>query len=330
VNYITAIKDYRKILIGFLVGILVGLLGGYFLVEAHFDVVASLLAGACFAYGIVIIMFSIVLHEYFPKGTGSSLQFFEWIEKYPPLTFVGFFTTLGLFIHLMLMWASPWGVQVHGFFYHAPAHDIPALLAFITGLVSTVNFVTSVEVNVYPRYRRYFNLLNGEGSLSDIEKAHDEMLDVLKQELLYLSLQQIIVTILSIVVIGEVLLYLNLGFTSVMIGLFRVLCIGYGLFAIGNTMMLFLLYFSQYKDAFFTALSFLLVNTVGTIVTIGLPEIYYGFGFVASGIAMYLVSLILLSVYSRRVDYHIFSTQPIFFVEKRGILTHIARRLDGK
>ena len=330
VNYITAIKDYKKILIGFLVGILTGLLVGYLLIQVNFDIVASLLAGACFAYGVVIIIFSIVLHEYFPMGVGSSLRYFEWIEKYPPLTFVGFFTTLGLFIHLMLMWGSPWGVQVHGFFYHAPAHDIPALLAFITGLVSTVNFVTSVEVNVYPRYRRYFSLLNGEGSLGDIDKAHDEMLDVLKQELFYLSLRQIIVTIIAIVVIGEVLLYFNLGFTSVMIGLFRVLCIGYGLFAIGNTMMLFLLYFSQYRDAFVTAMAFLLVNTLGTLFTITLPEIYYGFGFVAAGLAMYLVSLVLLSTYTKRIDYHIFSTQPIFFIEKMGILTRLARRLDGK
>ncbi len=328
VNYITAIKDYKKILIGFISGIFFGLLVGYLLILSHFDIVASLLAGACFSYGLSISLFTIALHEYFPKGVGSSFRFLEWLEKYPPLTFVGFFTTLGMFIHLMLMWGSPWGVQVEGFFYHAPAHDIPALLAFVTGLVSTVNFVTSVEVNVYPKYRRYFNLLNGEGSLSDIEKAHDEMLDVLNQELLYLSLQQIIVTIIAIVVIGEVLLYLGLGFTSVMIGLFRVLCIGYGLFAIGNTMMLFLLYFSQYKDAFITALSFLVVNTLGTLFTITLPEVYYGFGFVAAGLTMYLVSLVLLSTYTKRIDYHIFSTQPIFFVENQGILTRLARRLD--
>jgi uncharacterized membrane protein len=230
----------------------------------------------------------------------------------------------------MLMWGSPWGVKVHGYFYHAPAHDIPALLAFITGLVSTVNFVTSVEVNVYPRYRRYFSLLNGEGSLIDIEKAHDEMLDVLKQELFYLGLQQIIVTIIAIVVIGEILPYFNLGFTTVMIGLFRILCIGYGLFAIGNCIMLFLLYFSQYRDALITSLAFLLLNTVGTLVTITLPEIYYGFGFVAAGLGIYSVSLLLLATYTKRIDYHIFSTQPIFFVEKRGLLTRLARRLDEK
>jgi uncharacterized membrane protein len=115
-----------------------------------------------------------------------------------------------------------------------------------------------------------------------------------------------------------------------MIGLFRILCIGYGLFAIGNSIMLFLLYFSQYRDAWITSFIFLLVNTLGTIYTITLPEIFYGFGFVAAGLAMYLVSLILLSSYTKRIDYHIFSTQPIFFVEKMGLLTRLARKLDAK
>ena len=328
INYITAVKDFRRILLGFGIGIISGLLVGYLLSLVLVDVIIALLAGVCFAYGVIIVNFSVVLHRYFPTGKGTSLRFFEWLEKYPDLPFVGFYATLGLFIHLMIMWASPWGVQVHGLFYHAPAHDIPALLAFLTGLISIVTFVTSVEVNVYPKYRRYFKLLNGEGALSDIRKAYDEMLTVLKQELLYLSLQQILVTIISIVVIGELLHYLNLGFTSVMIGLFRILCIGYGLYAISNALVLFLLYFSSYRYALFATLTFLVVNTFGTIYTITLPEVYYGFGIVAAGILMYIVSLIFLASYTKRIDYYIFSTQPIFFVEKQGLLTRIARRLD--
>ena len=330
VNYVTAIKDYKRILIGFLVGISAGLLVGYVLIHFHFDIIGALLIGACIAYGIISIIFTQALHQYFPRGNGTSLRFLEWLEKYPTLTFVGFFTTLGLFIHLMIMWSSPWGVQVHGLFYHAPAHDIPALLAFVTSLPSAVNFVTSVEVNVYPKYRLYFALLNGEGILSDIEKAEEEMLAVLKEELFYTSIQQIIVTILAIVVIGEILPYLNLGFTSVMIGLFRILCVGYGLFAIGNSLMLFLLYFSNYTGALLSAVSFLVVNTIGTLYTVTLSEVYYGFGFLAAGFIIYLFSLILISSHAKHIDHFVFSTQPIFFMEKKGILTRLARKLDEK
>lgn len=330
INYITAVKDFRQILVGFIIGILSGLIVGYLLTLVIADIIIALLFGVCFAYGVIIVNFTVVLHRYFPTGKGTSLKFFEWIEKYPTLPFVGFYATLGLFIHLMLMWASPWGVQVHGLFYHAPAHDIPALLAFLTGLISIVTFVTSVEVNVYPRYRRYFKLLNGEGALSDIRKAYEEMITVLKEELLFLSLQQILVTIISIVVIGELLPYLNLGFTSVMIGLFRVLCIGYGLYAISNALVLFLLYYSAYRQALIATLAFLVVNTFGTIYTITLPEVYYGFGLVAASLVMYVISLYLLASYTKRIDFYIFTTQPIFFIEKKGLLTRIAQRLDNR
>lgn len=328
INYITAVKEYRGILIGFIIGILTGLLMGFFLIKLRYDVVASLLAGACISYGVLIIDFTIVLHKFFPVGSGTPLKFLEWIDEYPQLLFVGFFSTLALFAHIMIMWASPWGIQVEGLFYHAPAHDIPALFAFVTGLVTTVNFVTSVEVNFYPKYRRYFGLLNGDGSLGDIEKAYEDMLAVLKQELFYLAIQQIFVTIFAIVVVGEVLVYFRLGFTSVMIGVFRVLCVGYGLFAIGNSLMLFLLYFASNKDALLAVVPLLVLNVIGTWYTITLPEVYYGFGFVLASMVFYLVALQRLFAYTDRLDYFIFTKQPVFFVQKKGLFASIVHKLE--
>jgi uncharacterized membrane protein len=328
INYITAVKVYRDILIGFLIGIVSGLLMGLLFIYLGYDVVASLLASACISYGILIIDFAVVLHKYFPIGTGTSLKFLEWIDEYPQLIFVGFFSTLALFAHIIIMWSSPWGIQIQGLFYHAPAHDIPALLAFVTSLVTTVNFVTSVEVDFYPKYRRYFGLLNGDGSLNDIERAHEEMLAVLKQELFFLALQQIFVTIFAIVVIGEVLVYFRMGFTSVMVGVFRVLCVGYGLFAIGNSIMLFLLYFASNRDALLSVLPLLIVNVVGTWYTITLPEVYYGFGFVIASTVFYLVALQRLFSYTKRLDYFIFTKQPVFFVQKKGLLASIVQKLE--
>ena len=329
ISYITAVKEYRGILVGFLMGILSGLILSLFLIFLKYDVVASLLAGACIAYGILLIDFTVILHRYFPMGTGSPFKFLEWIDKYPQLPFVGFFSTLGLFLHIILMWSSPWGIQIEGLFYHAPAHDIPALLAFFTSLFTTVNFVTAVEVNFYPKYRLYFSLLNGDGSLSDIEKAYDDMLEVLKQELFYLAIQQIFVTLFSIVFFGEVLSYLKLGFTASMIAMFRVLCVGYGLYAIGNCLMLFLLYFADNADALRAALALFVFNGLGTYYTILLSETYYGFGFIIASTILYLVSLRLLFSYTNRLDYYIFTKQPVFFVQKKGLLTRLVQQLES-
>lgn len=329
ISYISALKEYRGILFGFLIGVVSGLLVSLLLIFLDYEVVSALLAGTCVAYGILIVDFTIVLHQFFPMGSGNALRFVEWIDKYPQLPFVGFFSTLGLFIHLMIMWMGPWGVQVEGLFYHAPAHDIPALLAFITSLSSAVNFVTSVEVNFYPKYRLYFSLLNGDGSLSNIEKAYDDMMDVLKQEIFYLAIQQIFITLFSITLVGELLSYLKLGFTPTMIEMFRVLCVGYGIFAIGNVLVLFLLYFSSNTDALWASLAFVAVNTVGTWYTITLPQTYYGFGFIVAGIVLYLVALRLLFSYTDRLDYYIFTKQPVFFVQKKSFLTRLADRFDA-
>jgi len=113
-----------------------------------------------------------------------------------------------------------------------------------------------------------------------------------------------------------------------MLGLFRVLCVGYGLYAIGNCLMLFLLYFSNYASALKASFAFVLVNALGTLYTISLPEVFYGFGFVAAGIMFYVISLFYLSLHTKHIDHFIFSNQPIFFYEKYGPLKRLVRRLE--
>lgn len=327
-SYISALKEYKGILLGFLVAVVSGLLVSFLFILINYEVVASLLLGSCIAYGILTVLFTIEIHRFFPIGKGGPLKFLEWIDKYPQLPFVGFFSTFGLFIHLLLMWGSPWGVRVEGLFYHAPRHDIPALLAYVTSLVSAVNFVSSVEVKFYPKYRLYFSLLNGEGSLNDIETSFNDMLDVLKREIFYLAIQQVFVTLLAITLFGELLTRLNLGFTSGMQDMFRVLSVGYGIYAIGNVLILFLLYYSDNQDALWASLSFFGVNMLGTWYTINLSQSYYGFGFVVAAIVLYLMSLWLLYLYTEKLDYNIFTKQPVFFIQKRRFFTRMASRLE--
>lgn len=329
ISYTNAVKDYRSVMLGFVYGIITSLgFGALFIWVFHWLVVPSLLLAACLAYAVMILSYTVVLHSYFPLGFGTSLKFVEWIEKFPSLVWVGAFSTIGLFAHLMIYWASPYGVRVIGYFYTAPMNDVPAFLAFFTILVTTVNFVSSVEVKFYSHYRVYFGLLNEGGAISDIEKAYNELAIVLKQELLYLAQIQLFVTVLSIVILGELIGNLGLGFNSNMIGLFRVYCIGYGLFAIGNTFLLFQMYVNNYKGAFLTAGAFMFVNIIGSIGTLFLPEQYYGFGFLAAGLAIYLVGWQQLSSFIKRLDYHIYCKQPVFISRVPTKLSRLIQRRD--
>ena len=116
------------------------------------------------------------------------------------------------------MWVGPLQVQVQGLFVGAPYHDVPALVAFLTILVTTVNFVVSVEVNFYPKYKNYYSLFNDKGAVGDITQAGEEMLKVLNVELKYTALKQLLATALAISLGGLLLEYVPLGFNDLMEG----------------------------------------------------------------------------------------------------------------
>lgn len=327
VNYMTALKDYRSILLTFVGGIVTALIAGICFVWLDFEIVSAMLAAVCIGYGVMMVCFFVLMHQYFPKGQGSAFRFLAWIDQYPSLVLVGLFLTIGLFSHLVITWFGPIGVQVQGLFYGAPQYDIPALVAFLSVLPSTVNFVTSVEVNFYPKYRQYFSLFNDGGAMKDVELAEGEMLTVLKQELNYLAQKQFVVAVLFMVIGGPILLRSNLGFNESMLGTFRILCIGYGLYAIANSIMLIQLYFADNFGALLTSLIFMAVSFIGTFALLNGSQNYYGFGFLLGGVVMYVMAWIRLWSFSNKLQYHILCAQPVLIKERKGLFTALSNFL---
>lgn len=331
VNYLTAVKEYKSIMKVFFIAILTVFGLGILLINlTALPVITALYIALNVGYGLMAIWYFILIYDYFPEGFGTSLYFLKWGDKYPHLWGIGFFTTAGLFGHLVIMWSSPLGVQIQGLFYGAPEYDVSALIAFTSTLVTTVNFVTSVEVRFYPEYRTYFTLFNEGGSISDIDNTEKSMLEVLKDELLYLCQKQTFTTILF-VVIGSILLpRLPLGFNSDMLGIFRVLCVGYALYAIGNSVMLILLYFSDNGGAFWCSLVFALATNIATFILKFLPSAFFGFGFVIGSALFCMVALVRLERYIAKLKYHVLAEQPVFAVQPNHWLTRLADRMDRR
>ncbi len=334
INYLTAIKDYKGILLTFLVALIAAMGLGYLLSKLSMDIITAMLLSICFGYGIMSVWYYVLLAEYFPEGTCSSLDFLKWIDKYPQLFFLGITLSLGMFGHLVIMWFSPLQEQVEGWFFGAPQYDIPALLAFISILITTINFVTSVEVNFYPKYRNYFSLFNDGGSYMDIEQAEKEMKSTLVQELTYTFTKQFFATIVFILAGTLLLPYLPLGMNEDMLGIYRVLCIAYAFYAVGNCTMLIQLYFSDNTGALISGASFMAVSCIGTMLLMNGEIKYYGVGFLTGGVVFAVVSLLLLRLYMKRIMYHVLCNQPIVAKVNRSRLTEISeffgRRYEKK
>ena len=184
INYLTMLKDFRSIILAFTIAVAVALLlGAVFIWVFHIEAVTALMVSITIGYSIMMIWYFILIYRYFPEGFGTSMRFLQWFDTTPQLGFTGFFVTLGLFGHLVIMWwFSPLKVQVEGLFYGAPTYDVPAIFAFFSILITTVNFNTSVETRFYPRYKEYFSLFNDGGSIENINEAEGAMLDVYKRQ----------------------------------------------------------------------------------------------------------------------------------------------------
>lgn len=329
-SYLTAIKDYRGIFLSFLtcVGIAIGL--SFLLLALHAPVIEGVLFSVTVGYGVMLVWDVILLQRYFPHGDTGAFTFMKWIDAFLPLALSGLFMNIGMFAHLVIFWFSDIGVQVHGLFYGAPWHDVPALLAFMTALMTTVNFVVSVEVNFYPKYRNHYSLYNDRGTIGDIKQSEKEMLDTLKTELFYTALKQLLFTAACIALGGYLLDWLPLGFNELMRGYFRTLCVAYGMYAVGNMVTLILFYFTDYKGAL-VCTSVFAGSTIGlTLLSLLAPSTFYGFGFLLGTMVFLVLACLRLDAFTKRLPYYILSVQPLVMEDRSGRFTRMGIFLSEK
>ncbi|MBQ5810676.1 MAG: exopolysaccharide Pel transporter PelG [Clostridia bacterium] len=329
-SFLSAIKDYKGIFLSFLASVAVSIILGALLLWLKFPVVESLLFAVSVGYGVMLVWDIILLHRYFPHTELGAFTFLKWIDAFLPLALSGFFMNIGMFSHLVIMWFSDISVHVHGLFYGAPWHDVPALLAFMTALMTTVNFVVSVEVNFYPKYRNHYSLYNDKGTIKDILQSEKEMLGTLKTEIFYTSLKQLLFTAACIALGGYLLDLLPLGFNEVMRGYFRTLCVAYGLYAIGNMLMLILLYFTDYKGACITTGIFAVATIVLTVISLFFPNVYYGFGFLLASMIFTVAAALRLDYFTKKLSYYILSVQPLVAEDRSGMFARLGTYLEKR
>ncbi|MBQ1326902.1 MAG: exopolysaccharide Pel transporter PelG [Eubacterium sp.] len=330
INYLTAIKNYREIMKAFLVAVTASLVVGYiFGVKLHIlPTTMALLASMCIGYGIMGLWYYVLLTRYFPRGRCSAMKFLKWLSAYPELGCLGICMSIGLYGHIVLMWSSPINNCVKGLFFEAPQYDVPALLSFLSILITTINFVTSVEVEFYPKYRNFFGLLNSEMTYSDIEQARIEMEQTLTRELSYTFLKQFFSTLIFIILGTFLIPKIPLGFNEDMLGIYNVLCCAYAFYAIGNATMLIQLYFADNTGALISGAVFMIFSFGGTFATIFLDIKWYGFGFLLGSFLFAVVSLLQLKKYLSKILENVLSRQPIKNEEVDGIMSRFADKCE--
>ncbi|WP_166242808.1 exopolysaccharide Pel transporter PelG [Paenibacillus turpanensis] len=307
--YLSALKDYTRIVRGFFIGVSIALIGAWFMIQyTDMEEVTAALAMIDLGFFVVLLLSARYFETVFPsRDSRISFQFLSYFKKYPALFFIGTFFYSGVYIHSFVYWMGSEGIRVADKFAISPFYDTPVFYAYLTVIPTLVTFVVSVETSFYEKYRDYYSLINNGGTWIDIATARKAMQRSLVHEVSYMMEVQLLFTVLSIA-LGFKLLPI-LGFSMQQLDTFTILVLGYYLFIIAFVLMLIMLYFDDRKGVLAISGLFVLLNAAFSYWTMEIG--FHGLGMFIASFLVLVASLTRLFIYINKIDYYTFCNQPI-------------------
>ncbi|MGX6443169.1 exopolysaccharide Pel transporter PelG [Neobacillus sp. K501] len=306
--YVSALKNYMKIVKSFLIGVTISGLAIFVCIK-FFQINSATAMMACLDLGFffMVVKFIQYIREYFKVNNFQYFRFLHYIKKYPLLFICGFLYTLGLYGHSFIVWLGPYQHKVAETFIIAPFYDVPVFFAYLSVLPAMVLFVVSLETSFYSVYKMYYNRILNSFPLKDILSAKKDMFRVLKIELTFMTEMQLFVAICSIALGVKFLPLVGLTFEQIQI--FIMLVLGYLFFILMYTVVLLLLYYDDQNGACWTIGIYTIGSMLLTVILLQFGNLGFSIFFIA--FISLLFGLRKFNRYLNNIDYYTFCSQPL-------------------
>ena len=327
--YLTAVKRFKYLILGYLGGVLISLaLSALLLHGAYLSPAAAALFAMDVGMGALVLFFFLYVTSRFGlPHDGMLFAFLPYLGRHSRLFIGAFGYTLGLFLPNIIIWQGPWGVLIEDTFLYAPRYDVVVFYALLSILPLTTMFVVKVETHFYERYAHYFNAITRGGNLHMIEDARKDLLYVMWFELRQAFEFQFVFTLVFLAFGSYVLSFVGLDYNSV--NMFNVMLFAAFFAGALQVLMIMLEYFDFQSGVWRIGAIAAAGNLVFGLLGLWLGEKTYGFGFfLATGIAL-AYSVWALMRFGRGINYYVFCTQPVFYQANAGIFWMIAHALYG-
>lgn len=298
-TYASALKHYKALTFSFFFGMILGFLV-YFVSDGLLGI--SKITSACLALTscYFVVLFALVFQcvKAFGLPKGNYFAFLSYFRKYPKLTLAGIAYTLGLYTPTIIYWScSPMGEWV-SIFHTFGIYDIALFMAIVANMPSLIIFVVKVETSFYEKYTGYVSALNN-GTHEMIQKERSVMVRTLRHQLFFVYEIQLIITIVLICLATVFFPFFNNS--QQILQYFVILSLGvYTVFCMYFTIVVFY-YFSDYKGACVSAVTFLIITAIGAATAVFLND-FYPVPLLVSGLCGWIVSYVLLRRRMERLD----------------------------
>ncbi len=303
-NFISAIKEYGRISLAYLVSILLGIAAffGFYLVLGQ-DLLFSVLLGMLLAFSLIDIILIYLVLTFFKGSAQTYFLFLGHFRRNLMLFWGGFLYMLTLYIPTLFFWFFSDLSTPVAIFRVAPAYDMAMFLAILANVSSTVIFVVKVETNFFEKYQRYVSSLV-HGTYRMIEKNRVQMVRTITLELFYIYEVQLIITLL-LTSLGIIFLPM-IGYGGLVLNYFPILGISLYTTSLMYFTTVFLYYFDDQAGSLMTMLVFFVVTLAATLIVLRLGISYFPLPLLAGGMASWIYAFLRLRDYLGNINAQLF------------------------
>lgn len=298
------LKEYKKIFILYLFSYIAIVIFIIFMAKNRLTyMLLSFLAGNV----ILFFLLSYLILKKYPSNEIINLNFiFDPNEKLDKnLILASTFYNTAIWIDKIIFWFNPLtGQNILGNLKISLAYDLPIFVAYLSIIPAMAIFFYRLEADFAEKYEELFNAILDYGTLNEIKKIKNEMIEslrlMIRETVIIQGIFNVIIfffspKIFSLLKIPQ--LYLPL-FTIDLIGVQMQMCF--------MAVLSILHYINKKREAMYLSLFFLLSNSVLTLITIKLGPYYFGYGFAVSSFFSFILSLFILRRSIKDLEYETF------------------------
>lgn len=299
-NFISAIKEYGRISLAYLVSILLGV-GSFFIFYQVLSVelLLSVLLGMLLAFSLIDLVLVYLVLTFFKGSSQNYFLFMGHFRRNQMLFWGGFLYMLTLYVPTLIFWFFSELSTPIAIFRVAPAYDMAMFLAILSNVSTTVIFVVRVETNFYEKYQRYVASLI-HGTYDIIEKNRLAMVKTMNLELFYIYEVQLIVTLI-LTSLGIIFLPM-IGYGGLVLNYFPVLSIGLYATSLMYFTTVFLYYFDDQTGSFNTMIIFFVTTLMASVTVLQFGMTYYPLPLLVGGIISWIYAFLRLRAYLKNIN----------------------------
>lgn len=254
-----------------------------------------------------VILMTLIIKSY-NSSIFMKLDFFFAPNFYWTLAIAGLTYNLGAWVDKFIFWYHPMtGEAVIGKLHASVVYDIPIFLAYLSILPSMAIFFFRLETDFAEKYELYYDAVRNGGTLHAIRRYRNEMVSIVRHAIREIIVIQGVLNIILFLSAPE--LFRLLHIPQLYIGLLYILTVGAMLQVSFMSVLAMLYYLDRKKTAMWLCISFFVLNSALTYISIGMGPAMFGYGYTVSLLLVFTASVLAIRNEMERLDYETFMLQ---------------------